>query len=111
MTGSSTLSTSRRIRCMAFTLIELLVVIGIIAILTSLLFPAISRAKSKADAVNCLNNPRQLQLAWLMYANDHRDRLPYNLGGSANRDSVAPSNSMNWVNGVMSWELDGDNTN
>lgn len=46
-----------------------------------------------------------------MYANDHRDRLAYNLGGNAKEKTVAPRNPMNWVNGVMGWELDSDNTN
>src|SRR5687768_7636123 len=59
----------------------------------------------------CLNNVRQLGLAWVMYANDHKDRLAYNLGGDAILRTAAPRNPLNWVNGVMSWELDSDNTN
>jgi prepilin-type N-terminal cleavage/methylation domain-containing protein/prepilin-type processing-associated H-X9-DG protein len=95
----------------AFTLVELLVVIAIVAVLASLLLPALNKARSKSDALACLNNVRQLDLAWLMYAHEQRDRLPYNLGGDAERKTVAPQNPLNWVNGVMSWELDADNTN
>ena len=85
--------------------------IAIIAILAALLIPVLSKAKSKAHSIVCLNNLKQLQLTWAIYADDNQDRLVPN-----NYESLPP----NWVAGWLCYENVGlpdfnwhfaDNTN
>ncbi len=103
---------SGRPRTGAFTLVELLVVIAIIGILAGLLFPAIAKAKNSGKVTACLNNLRQLQLAWTMYADDHDGRLvrndyvignphPSRASWVQGRLDYAPSNPANTNSGLF----------
>ncbi|HVM47714.1 MAG TPA: RNA polymerase sigma factor [Candidatus Acidoferrum sp.] len=88
----------------AFTLIELLVVMAIISILASLLLSSVSAAKARAITTTCLNNQRQLGVAWTLYASEWGDRLPLNFGGSVNGVHRSPPGS--WVTGNAACDAD-----
>jgi prepilin-type N-terminal cleavage/methylation domain-containing protein/prepilin-type processing-associated H-X9-DG protein len=89
MQSHSTRQAARR----GFTLIELLVVIAIIAILAAMLLPALGKAKLRAHGVYCMNNGKQLSVAWKLYADDDNDRL------LAAQNNVPGFGRTNWLKG------------
>jgi prepilin-type N-terminal cleavage/methylation domain-containing protein len=91
----------RTTRHQAFTLIELLVVAAMIAILAAMVLPALGKTHFKAQGIQCLNNHRQLALAWRMYVEDSGDYLP------ASSDGIDPVRSASaWVKGLMNFDPD-----
>ena len=88
-----------------FTLIELLVVFAIIAILAALLLPSLSQSKVKAQSLQCMNNLRQVMLAWRLYSDDFDGRLPF--------DTVFERDlTRSWCTGWMNYtDSSPDNTN
>lgn len=102
---------TRRSRCPAFTLVELLVVIAVIGILAALLLTAVSKVKTRAQTTSCMNNVRQVVLAWQMYSGENNDRLVNNFGPNQTRQDDTQGIYRTWAANVMDWSRDEQNTN
>src|SRR5215831_3092805 len=90
-----------------FTLIELLVVVATIAILASMLLPALSRSKTKAQGIMCMNNGRQMMLAWRFYVDDNRDTVPASFNPGAPHEWVHGSLDFSGAN-RSNWDINQD---
>ena len=82
----------------AFTLVELLVVIGIIALLISVLLPALAKSKEAANQVKCLSNMKQISIAIIAYANENKGVMPASGGfAAALGNTNDPTSSYDWI--------------
>jgi prepilin-type N-terminal cleavage/methylation domain-containing protein len=120
---SPTPTQSKSANSAAFTLIELLVVIAIIAILAGMLLPALAKAKTKAQGIKCMNNGKQMMLAWQLYLNDNNDYVVHSYHGGDAQGGAIANRTINvggrayptapWVVGWLGWPGNAptDNTN
>jgi prepilin-type processing-associated H-X9-DG protein len=86
-------------------MVELLAVVAVIGMLAALLLPVLARGRTSGKRTQCLNNHRQIVLAWLGYANDHEDELPWTID-----DGFETPDFTNWVSGHLRRPVDAFDT-
>ena len=96
-----------------FTLTELLVVLVTLAILGAVLLPALAATQPRSKAYQCLNNMRQLALAWTLYASEHNENLPLNFDprNTGQIPGWLYNGSPTWITGILDWTAQSVNTN
>ena len=96
---------------LAFTLTELLVVLGTLALLVATVLPVFAHTRPNAQGFQCLNNHRQLMVAWHLYAADFGDRVPNNFTIADTQIAISSRQFDSWVNNVMTWSVAGTEAN
>lgn len=106
--GLSPVQLPRQPLSTGFTLLELLVVVAVIVIVASLLLSSLISSGAKGQAIQCLNNLRQIQLAWLAYADDNNDKL---VSHGFEYEAWPSTKGCWWAQGVMTYDDSSQNTN
>ncbi|MEI7729336.1 MAG: prepilin-type N-terminal cleavage/methylation domain-containing protein [Verrucomicrobiota bacterium] len=102
--GRHQCASAQRFERAGFTVVELLIVIAIIAVLAAIMLPALNRSMEQGRSIHCLNNLKQLQLCWNMYADDNEEELPpnyfnFNPGLNVRTSSASSPNNVSWCPG------------
>jgi len=87
------------------------VIIAVIVFGTFLFSPVLARTRTNGQAIQCLNNQRQVMEAWMMYAADHSDQVANNFGINGTQSEVSSQTYQTWANDIMSWDSYQMNTN
>jgi prepilin-type processing-associated H-X9-DG protein len=90
-------------RCSGFTIVELVVLLAIVGLVGVTLARGVASSQPSGQAIGCLNNLRQLTLAWRAYSIDNADKVPNNFGVPGTEDTIASRKFATWANNIMTW--------